>query len=247
MDAVEDSPPISVREISKSFRKVKALTRVSLDVPRHSVYALIGANGTGKSTLMRILLNIHQSTSGTCSVLGTPSTDLQAHHFQRIGYVAEGQRSPDWLTAEQYGRFLQPFYPAWDASRYRDLCRHLRVPMSRPLSALSRGTRMKVLLSGTLAFHPECLLLDEPLGGLDPLAREEVMAVLREPSDPVTILISSHDLYEIESFATHIGFLDEGRLLFSEPIADLRSRFEGLPLREIFLKLARESMKEEAL
>jgi ABC-2 type transport system ATP-binding protein len=240
--ATQDLAPISVLRLSKSFGRVKALTDVSFTVPRNSVYALIGANGTGKSTLMRLLLHIHRATSGESSILGVASRELRARHFERIGYLAESHHSPDWLTAEQYGEWLQPFYPRWDVASYTHLCRRLRVPASRRMEAMSRGTRMKTLLCGVLAFQPECLLLDEPLGGLDPLAREEIVEVLRESARGTTILISSHDLFEIELLATHIGYLDEGRLLFSEPVVDLRARFNGMSLRDIFLNLARASV-----
>jgi ABC-2 type transport system ATP-binding protein len=238
----DELPPIYARNLSKRFGKVRALTEVSLAVPRNSVYALIGANGTGKSTLMRLLLRIHRATSGDSSVLGVPSRDLQPRHFERIGYVAEGQRSPDWLDAGQYGKWLAPFYPTWNGVLYSDLCHRLRVPASQTMAHMSRGTRMKTLLCGVLAFRPECLFLDEPLGGLDPLAREEIMEVLRESIQSTTILITSHDLFEIEMLATHIGYLDESRLVFSEPVIDLRARFNSLSLREIFLELARASV-----
>ena len=245
MTPAEEPAPIQAIGLSKRFGSVNALTDVSLKIPQNSVYALIGANGTGKSTLMRLLLNIHRPTHGESSVLGISSGKLQPHHFQRIGYVAEGQHSPDWLAATQYGEFLAPFYPQWDGDRFNALCRRLRVPPWHKMENMSRGTRMKTLLAGALAFSPECLLLDEPLGGLDPFARDEIIQVLRDSSPATTILISSHDLLEVETIATHIGYLDEGRLLFSEPIAELRAKFKGLSLRDIFLKLARESLKEE--
>ncbi len=245
MTPAEESAPIQTSGLSKRFGRVTALSDVSLSIPRNSVYALIGANGTGKSTLMRLLLNIHRPTRGDSSVLGIASRKLKPPHFQRIGYVAEGQHSPDWLTATQYGEFLKPFYPRWDQSRYTDLCHRLRVPASRTMQSMSRGTRMKTLLAGVLAFQPECLFLDEPLGGLDPLARDEIIGILREPAQSTTILISSHDLFEVESIATHIGFLEEGRLLFSEPVPQLQARFEGLSLQRHFHE-ARQGVRERA-
>jgi ABC-2 type transport system ATP-binding protein len=142
---------------------------------------------------------------------------------------------PDWMTVQGFLDYLRPFYPTWDDA---DLVRQLDLPLDRRLKHLSRGMRMKAALASVLAFKPPLILMDEPFSGLDPLVRDELIEALldrmNDPTDadpgtvPTTILISSHDLTEIESFATHIGFLHQGRLLFAEPLATLTARFRDV-------------------
>jgi ABC-2 type transport system ATP-binding protein len=121
--------------------------------------------------------------------------------------------------------YLKPFYPAWDDARARQLVGQFDLPLDRQLRHLSRGMRMKIALASSLAYRPRLLIMDEPFSGLDPLVREDLIEGLLESAAETTILVSSHDLGEIESFASHIGYLDRGRLQFSEEMSSLTARF----------------------
>ncbi len=216
---------IETRGLRKRFGKVDAIEDLNLSVPEGSVFALIGPNGTGKTTTIRVLMNILHPDGGTVDVLGTPSRALTYRDFQRIGYVSEAQRLPEGLTIAQYFAYLRSLYPAWDRELERELCEQFELPPSRKLKHLSHGMRMKTLLIGALAFRPQLLVLDEPLSGLDTLVRDEVVGGLLQQAHETTVLISSHELTEIEHFITHVAFMQNGRLLLQEAIETLHSRF----------------------
>src|SRR5580700_2000831 len=212
-------------DLSKRFRGTQALDGLSLNVPEGSVYALIGANGAGKTTAIKILMNILKPTSGCAGALGVDSRDLSPRELQQIGYVSENQELPEWMTVGYFMAYWKPFYPSWDDARAEELLRQFELPRDRKLKHLSRGMKMKAALASSLAYRPKLIVLDEPFSGLDPLVREELIEGLLESAGETTILISSHDLAEIESFASHIGYLDRGRLQLSEEMTSLTARF----------------------
>jgi ABC-2 type transport system ATP-binding protein len=218
---------IQTHQLSMRFGKHVALAPLDLTIPRGSVYALAGHNGAGKTTLLKVLLNILRPTAGTATILDTPTSQLDSSIFTRVGYVAEGQEMPEWMTVRGFMDYLQPFYPTWDEGT---LLRDLDLPEDRRIRDLSRGMRMKLALASVLAFRPELILMDEPFSGLDPLVRDELTRTLidrlaADDGTPPTVLISTHDLTEIEPFATHAAMLHKGHLLFAEPLDNLLDRF----------------------
>ena len=216
---------VTAKDVSKRFRKVDVLENFDLEIPEGSVFGLIGPNGAGKTTTIKILLNILQPTSGHTEVFGMDSRRLRPEDFARIGYVSENQEMPDWMTVEYFLAYCKPFYPTWNDLRANELLRQFSLPRNRKLKHLSRGMRMKAALASSLAYQPRLLVLDEPFGGLDPIVRDDFIQGILESAGDTTILISSHDLTEIESFASHIGYLDGGRLQFSEEMSSLTARF----------------------
>ncbi len=216
---------IEARHVAKRYGRFDAIDDLNLQVPEGSVFALIGPNGTGKTTTIRMMMNILQPDRGEIVVLGTPSRELSAAHFQNIGYVSESQKLPGGLTLAQYFSYLQSLYATWDRGLAQDLCEQFELPPMRRIRHLSHGMRMKALLVGALAFRPKLLVLDEPLSGLDTLVRDEVVNGLLQQAADTTILISSHELTEIESFTTHVAFMQNGRLLLQESIETLQQRF----------------------
>jgi ABC-2 type transport system ATP-binding protein len=216
---------LRTNELTKRFRGTVALDRLNLDVPEGSVFALIGANGAGKTTAIKILMNIHQPSSGSAETLGVDSRKLSPREFQQIGYVSENQEMPEWMTVGYFMAYLKPFYPTWDDARAAELLRQFDLPLKRKLKHLSRGMKMKAALASSLSYRPKLIVLDEPFSGLDPLVRDEFIEGLIESASESTILISSHDLAEIESFASHVGYLDRGKLQFSEEMTALSARF----------------------
>lgn len=224
---------VEANRVAKRFGRFEAIEDLSLSVPEGSVFALIGANGTGKTTTIRMLMNILRPDRGDITVLGTPSPRLGPKDFQRIGYVSESQQLPGSLTLAQYFDYLRDLYPTWDRSLETELATQFELPPSRKLKHLSHGMRMKALLVGALAFRPKLLVLDEPLSGLDTLVRDEVVHGLLQQAFDTTILISSHELTEIESFTTHVAFMQNGRLLLQESIENLQMRF-----REVLVTLS---------
>jgi ABC-2 type transport system ATP-binding protein len=250
--ALISSPAIQTHALAKGYSGVQALHPLTLSVPRGAVFALVGHNGAGKTTLIKLLMNMIHPSSGTATILDKDTTTLNGDDFTRIAYASENQELPDWMTVGQFLSYLKGFYPHWDDAA---LVAQLDLPLDRKLKHLSRGMLMKAALASILAFRPSIILLDEPFSGLDPLVRDELIEALMsrvnprslaaneaflaetatvesptaDPNRP-TILISSHDLAEVESFATHIGFLHQGHLLFAEEMASITARFREITI-----------------
>jgi ABC-2 type transport system ATP-binding protein len=219
---------ITTHNLSKRYRKTLALDGLSLSVPEGGVYALLGANGAGKTTALKLLMNLHAPTAGEATVLGVDSRTLQGHHFSQIGYVSENQDLPGWMTLKYLLTYLKGFYPTWNDDRAADLVAHFKLPLDRPIRQFSRGMQMKASLASSLCYEPRLLVLDEPFSGLDPLTRDELISALLDCGERTSILVSSHDLADIESFASHVGYLDQGKLEFSEELSSLTARFREM-------------------
>ena len=224
------SSAIRTENLVKRFRRVEALNELNLDVPEGAIYALVGPNGAGKTTAIKILMNIFSATSGRAAVLGTDTMKIAGQAFTAIGYVSENQELPGWMRVDAFLEYLRPFYPVWDRDLENDLVKQFQLPLERKLGKLSRGMQMKAALVSSLAYHPKLIVLDEPFGGLDPLVRDELIEGLVERAPEATIFVSSHDLAEIENLASHVGYLEQGRLRFSEEMTALVERFREVEL-----------------
>jgi ABC-2 type transport system ATP-binding protein len=223
-------PAIQTEGLSKKYGSVRALSGLNLTVPTGAIYALVGANGAGKTTLIKLLMNIFRPTSGRANILGIDSGRLAGKSFNRIGYVSENQEMPEWMTVAYLLDYLRPFYPQWDPGLEQQLVRQFDLPLKRKLKHLSRGMRMKAAFASALAYRPSIIVLDEPFSGLDPLVRDELIEGLLDRAPETTIFLSSHDLAEIESFASHVGYLEEGKMLFSEELYVLSDRFREVAI-----------------
>jgi ABC-2 type transport system ATP-binding protein len=223
---------VEVTGLTHRYGRVRALSDVSLAVPDGAVYALIGPNGAGKTTLLRILSGLLRPTSGRASLLGTDVRRLRASDRMSIGYVAEGQRLPGWMRLGKLEAYLAPLYPSWDHALADDLRARFRLDPDRRIRTLSRGEHMKAALLCTLAPRPRLLLMDEPFTAMDALVKDELVRGLlaTASSEGWSVLISSHDLAELEALADRVGFLDGGRLLLSEPMEALRDRFKRVQI-----------------
>ena len=216
--------------LKKKFRRVNAVDGLDLEVPQGAIYALVGPNGAGKTTAIKILMNIIRPTSGKAKVLGQDSNGVAGESFCSIGYVSENRQMPGWMRVDSFLAYLRPFYPTWDRDLESELVTKFQLPLDRKLRHLSRGMRMKAALASALVFRPKLIVLDEPLGGLDPLVRDELIEGLLERATESTIFISSHDLAEVETFASHAGYMEQGRLRFSEEMGSLTGRFREVEL-----------------
>jgi ABC-2 type transport system ATP-binding protein len=218
---------IETHQLTRRYGKAEALHGLDLSVPAGAVFAFIGPNGAGKTTTIRMLMNLLAPTSGQARVLGVDSRRLSPRERQRIGYVSENLKLPDWMTVNQLMRYCQPLYPTWDRELETKLLRKFELPGERKLKHLSRGMMMKAALLSSLAYRPELLVLDEPFSGLDPLVRDEFIAGALEVAqqDKWTIFISSHDINEVEQLADWVGIVEAGRLTLAEPIEALLARF----------------------
>ena len=221
------TPVVETRGLTHRYGKNVALREVDLVIPEGSLYALLGPNGAGKTTLLKILLGLLKPTAGEVHLLGRPVDRLSLHERAAIGYVAEGQRLPEWMTLRQLERHLAPLYRSWDHELASELRASFRLPLDQKIRRLSRGQKMKVALLAALAPRPRLLIMDEPFSGMDALVKDELVHGLLECSSEEgwSVLLCSHDIGEIELLADSVGFLDHGRLVLSEPMQVLRERF----------------------
>jgi ABC-2 type transport system ATP-binding protein len=225
---------LSTDHLSRYYGKVEAVHDLTFEVPRGSFYALLGPNGAGKTTTIHTLMNLREPSSGMATVLGVDSRHLGPAQLAQIGYVSENQKLPRWMTVGQLLAFCKPLYPTWDDDLCSKLTRTFDLPLDRKIKALSRGMRLKAAMIAALAYHPSLLVLDEPFSGLDVSVREELvqgMLELSEQSD-WTLFISSHDLEDIENLVDHIGFIDKGKLLLSDSLEQLQSRFREVEVTQ---------------
>lgn len=226
-------PAVQTEQLSMNYGRLEALRALNMEVPRRSIYAFLGPNGAGKSTTLSILVNTLRPSGGRATVLGRESTTLRAEDFTRIGYVAEPQELPEWMTGAQMIDFLRPFYPNWDEPFAKKLEQTLTVPMARKIAHMSRGERMKLRLLSSMAYRPELLILDEPFSGLDPAVRDDLSSGLLElvGEGDWTVILASHDVEEVERLADHVGLIAEGQMRFSEPVEALQQRFQRVTAR----------------
>ena len=222
MDAV-----IDVTNLTCRYRNVEAVHGVSFAVAAGTVFGLLGPNGAGKTTTIRALMNILRPSAGDARVLGVDSRRLGPSELQMIGYVSENQEIPQWMTVAELLAYCKPFYPAWDEALCRKLIADFDLPVNVKIGRMSRGMRVKAALVTALAYRPRLLVLDEPFSGLDPVVREDLVhgVLERAGEEQWSVLISSHDLDEVERLVDSVAFLDAGRIVLSEPMDTLQGRF----------------------
>lgn len=223
---------IETHNLTRRFGRTEAVHGLNLAVPAGSICALLGANGAGKTTTLKLLMNLIRPTAGEARVLGVDTRRLGERELAQIGYVSENQQMPLWMTVGQLLDYCRPFYPTWDAALEKTLRAQFALPAERKLKDLSRGMLMKAALLSSLAYRPKLLVLDEPFSGLDPLMREEFVHGVLEVSalGDWTVLVSSHDIEEVERLADQVALLENGRLRLSEPTEALQGRFRRVEL-----------------
>ena len=195
------------------------LRDVNLTLPKGCILGLVGENGAGKSTTIRLLTRELWPDSGTVSVLDAEpgSPDFRSVK-ERLGVVLDDAWFPEILNARQVGTMMAMTYESWDAELYESYLARFALPREKNFKDYSRGMRMKLAIAVALAHRPEVLLLDEATAGLDPIVRDEVLEIFREFSEAEdhAILISSHILSDLEKLCDYIAFLHQGKLLFCQ-------------------------------
>ena len=230
MNAVENLAVAAVEGLTVRYGRTAACSGVTLSVARGSVYALLGRNGAGKSSLMRCLLGQQKPTSGRATLFGEDAWTRRADLMSRTGVVPEEPDVPAEMTARQVAGFCRRLYPAWDSKGVEDRLSRFGVPRDVPIGRLSKGQKAQVMLCAALGHGPDLLVLDDPTLGLDAVARkaffEELIGELADRG--TTVFIATHDLAGIEGIATRIGILKAGRLILDEEIEALKSRFRRI-------------------
>ncbi|MFG0333825.1 MAG: ABC transporter ATP-binding protein [Maioricimonas sp. JB049] len=217
------TPVVHLDNVTKRYRNVTALENVSLQIPPGVVCALLGANGAGKTTAIRVLLGLEPVDSGTASVLGIDSSTGGLEIRSRVGYVAEQPSLYDWMTVEEIGWFAAGFYPLGYAETYDRYTRRFALEPGKRVRELSKGMRAKVALSLALAHSPDLLILDEPTSGLDALVRREFLeSMVDVAAEGRSVLLSSHQVSEVERVADMVAILLGGQLVCVERLDELK-------------------------
>jgi ABC-2 type transport system ATP-binding protein len=227
-------PAVRLTNLTKRFGRETALNQVSLEVPPGVVFALLGENGAGKTTAIRIMLGLADANSGGAEVLGMKSAKQGIDIRRRVGYVPEGPTLYDWMTVGEIGWFAAGFYGDGFLTEYRRLADQFGLPAKRKLKALSKGMRAKVALALAMANRPELLVLDEPTSGLDALVRREFLeSMVDRAAAGQTVFLSSHQIGEVERVADIVAILREGKLLLVQRLDDLKGQ-----VREVTITFA---------
>ncbi len=223
---------IETRDLVKLYGRKTAVDHLNLSVPTGSVFAFLGRNGSGKTSTIKMMLNMLDRNGGDISVLGMNPKKKDFDIKRRVGYVAQDQVMLDWMTVKQILWFCSGFYPTWDKALTDQLINDLELPLNEKLRNLSRGTQAKVALMLSMAFRPELLILDEPTAGLDVIVRrdflEEVIDLIQQEGR--TVFFSSHLVHEVERVADWVGIIDNGRMIACCEIEALKNQVKRLTL-----------------
>ena len=234
IDRASGNPVIEAVGLRKTFRGgVNALNGLDLRVDRGSVYAFLGRNGSGKTTGLRILLGLLEADEGSTRVLGRGLMHAPPSHRQRVAYVCQTQQLHAWMTLRELCHYVSHFYDTWQEDGARRLARRFDLPLDRPVGHLSGGEQKKAANLLALATGAEVLVLDEPAAGLDPLARRQLIDELVDflaQDGGRTIVFATHIVSDVERLATHVGFLDGGRLVDSGTVDDFQQRLQRVQI-----------------
>ena len=209
---------IKLSHINKSFGDF-AIRDLNLTVPSGTICGLVGENGAGKSTTIRLLMGALRPDSGTASVLGVDVTSLEFRDVKEdVGVVLDEAYFPESLNAVQVGKIMAATYRRWDQRLYDSYLKRFDLPEKKQFKDFSRGMRMKLAIAVALSHQPKLLVLDEATAGLDPIVRDEVLDIFNEftREEDHSILISSHILSDLEKLCDYIAFIHKGDLLFCE-------------------------------
>lgn len=214
---------IQVKELYKSFDSFKALSGLNITVPRGAVYGLVGPNGAGKSTLIRHLAGIYRQDSGEVLIDGQPVFENPAVK-QRVAYIPDDVFYFAQSNVRDLARFYQGMYPSFDKERFESLRGVFELDEKKPIRKLSKGMQKQAAFWVALSLMPEVVILDEPVDGLDPVMRRQVWSLLMSDvaERGTTVLVSSHNLRELEDVCDYVGIMDKGRMLIERELADLQ-------------------------
>ena len=234
---------VELSQVTRRFGAKEALSSVTLSLARGAVHGLVGANGAGKTTIIKHIMGLLKAQSGTVRVFGLDPVADPVGVLSRVGYLSEENDLPAWMRIDELVRYTRAFYPKWDEGYAEELRRKFALDPAAKVATLSKGQKARVGLLVALAYRPELLVLDEPSSGLDPIVRRDILgAVLRTIADEGrTVLFSSHLLDEVEEVADHVTMIQGGKIVLSAPLAEIKASHTAdgreKTLDEIFVEL----------
>ncbi len=222
---------LQLQNVTKTFGTFKALDGLSLTVPKGAVYGLVGPNGAGKSTAIRHITGVYRPDSGSVT-LGGQTVYENPEVKETIGYIPDDIFYFAAATLEDMRRFYKGMYPKFDDGLYIRLKEIFKLPEKTPIRRYSKGMQKQAAFYLTLCCRPDVLVLDEPVDGLDPVMRRQVMSlILSDVAERgTTVLISSHNLRELEDVCDHVGIMDHGKMLLEKSLADMQGATHKLQI-----------------
>jgi len=234
---MNDNIAVEMKSVSRTFGTGKDLTQavdnLTLSVPRGSVYGLLGANGAGKTTSIRMMVSHLKPDSGEIRVLGESPAEYTTDTRRRIAYISENMQVPKWMSMEDAVAFCKPLYPNWNEPLYRDLLKTFDLKPDRRYEESSKGQRRAMCIIVALCQEPEILIMDEPASGLDTLARRHFLSELLKVTcdENKTVLFSSHILGDIERTVDRVAILMRGKLVLEGELDTLKERVRRITFR----------------
>ena len=222
---------IELKNVTKSFGKFKALDDLTMTIPKGSVYGLVGPNGAGKSTAIRLMTGIYRPDSGSVTMEGMPIYENPVNKV-RMGYIPDDIFYFPSASMEEMRSFYKGIYPQFDDALYEKLFEVFQLPRKSPIRRFSKGMQKQAAFHLSICTRPEMLVLDEPVDGLDPVMRRQVWSLILSDvaSYGTTVLISSHNLRELEDICDHVGIMDHGKMLLERSLADMQGSTHKLQL-----------------
>ena len=222
---------LEIKHVTKSFDSFKALDDLSLTVPKGAVYGLVGPNGAGKSTVIRHMTGIYRPDEGEITLDGAPIYENPAVK-NRIGYIPDDIFYFPSATLEEMRKFYKGIYPNFDDQLFARLYDIFQLPKKSPIRRFSKGMQKQAAFHLTLCTRPDVMILDEPVDGLDPVMRRQVWSLMLSDvaQRGTTVLVSSHNLRELEDVCDHVGIMDSGRILLERSLADMQGNTTKLQI-----------------
>jgi len=216
---------IETVNLTRKFGDFTAVNSVSMQIPKGSVFGLLGINGAGKSTIIKMLLGHLRPTSGEVNILGRSLEKDLIEIRKKVGYVSENRYLYEWMTVAESVKFTKGFHENWDDAKAESLLKRFGLPLNKRVKQLSRGNRARLCLTLALSFNPELIILDEPTSGLDPIVRRDFIEniVVEIGQEGRTVLFSSHIVEEVERVADYVAIINEGKLLLSTSVDALKA------------------------
>ena len=222
---------LELRNVTKTFGSFKALDDLSMAVPKGTVYGLVGPNGAGKSTAIRCMVGVYRPDCGEITVDGNAVYENPALKA-RIGYIPDDIFYFPAATLEEMRQYYKGIYPDFDDALFDRLYEVFNLPRKTPLRRFSKGMQKQAAFHLAICCRPDVLILDEPVDGLDPVMRRQVMSlILADVAERgTTVLISSHNLRELEDVCDHVGIMDHGKMLLEKSLADMQGTTHKLQM-----------------
>lgn len=214
---------IEVKNLVKQFDGFRALDNLNMTVPDGAVYGLVGPNGAGKSTIIRHMTGIYRQDSGELLIDGAPVFENPALK-SRIAYIPDDIFYFSNATIQETANFYRSVYPNFDNARFKKLGELLELDPKRQMRRLSKGMQKQAAFWINVSLHPDILILDEPVDGLDPVMRRQIWSIVMSDvaENGTTVLVSSHNLRELEDVCDHVGIMNKGKLMIERTLSDLQ-------------------------